>query len=697
MGKEFNSGKSDKKKSKGSKEAPFANPKAQDLFTTWCNVNDPELAPQFLGRRKFLRKEKPGLPRRADGKSILRIPIDADSAEIITLAEKVTRSPLTDDLREDPERALRFAIFERGAERISRKLGENGWSTDILERFNEQGLDITAPEKTLHNLLGLVGKKYELDSLREAGDMASLVEKEHEVADEIQQTISSLPYQTLEGSFPTRIVDSQFVNCVGATVTGIRLLRQVGIDSVVIGEPNHSATLRLTSDGKIYRQDFLENPGKNQEILGDNQELREKIFALSKNFSEKEIVISPEESGLNGKITVTAPGFGEYSQVLGNIDRVLMKKKKYETAIFVHEKFEEDPKNRDFYLDCLYLITGRAAECSQKFMEGKVLTDEKESFYQSFGYLLDALQRDTDALAALRSVVERERPELYKYAGDIFKNSQPEIARIAYEEALVLNPQDTALMKSLAHCYMDQGENYSHANEREKLVALYSQAIPLLQEVINANPNVPENYLSLADSLYMAGREEDALVVCEEILLLIDPKKDQELITWVQREKFVINTYLGMSYSQEGLYDKSLGSFQTAYELFPEDEKLNRYFSSIIEMLGKYPEKITKWRDVVRGDPRYMEILRHAEHYFAQNWTDARYSIPVYTEASALRPDDISPHLHLFVTYDSMNRHSEAIHESNIILAMANPVRDKYVIESITKRRNDLCAIEGIL
>jgi len=160
---------------------------------------------------------------------------------------------------EIPEIELRTAFFRRGVEHLVTEMREAGWRKSVNSFLKKIGCDPLLVQRRLYHTLQIDKLKEELGALRKTGDITAISEKELEIAKKIQKAIYSFSYTENESS-PSKILETQFMNCVGGSMLGGAFLDELGIKylhSFVPGEYiGHSTTVLITSDGKVYWQDF---------------------------------------------------------------------------------------------------------------------------------------------------------------------------------------------------------------------------------------------------------------------------------------------------------------------------------------------------------------------------------------------------------------------------------------------------------
>jgi tetratricopeptide (TPR) repeat protein len=170
-----------------------------------------------------------------------------------------TRNQITKEF-ETPEREMKTTIFIRGMEKLVTEMKEVGWKKAINSFLKIIGLDQILEQRKLYDTLQIDKLKQELEDIRKTENIAKISAKELEIAKKIQKKVSSFPYKsTNNGSgaeHPSTMIETQFINCVGASILGGGLLDKVGIKYLPARLPNHAATVLITSDGKVRWQEF---------------------------------------------------------------------------------------------------------------------------------------------------------------------------------------------------------------------------------------------------------------------------------------------------------------------------------------------------------------------------------------------------------------------------------------------------------
>lgn len=290
---------------------------------------------------------------------------------------------------ETPEREMKTAIFRRGIEKLVTEMKAPNWKESI-QTFLEEGydLDIATEKVKLINILELPKLKDELDEIRRGGDISTISSKELEIAKKIQQAVSSFTYK-LSANNPSEMLETQFINCLGSSILGGGLLEEVGIRYLSMDLPEHSATVLITSNGKVYWQDFTPPNGSNLnyvEVSPDMLDGDVDIFKLT-SITDNSLPIEFKNLEINNKkirVNLFNPEMGLQLQVLNNAGSALLdlgKKEKGEESVEFYQQAIEayqqainiDPKYADPYMgfgEALSLLGRKeeAIEAYQKFI-----------------------------------------------------------------------------------------------------------------------------------------------------------------------------------------------------------------------------------------------------------------------------------------------------------------------------------------
>jgi predicted nucleic acid-binding Zn ribbon protein len=168
---------------------------------------------------------------------------------------------------EKPRTELMSAAFRRGLEKlyndINDSAGTKNWRTKLDTTFKKFGFDLKLGEQKLKETLKIDEMKKELADVRATGDTEKITEKEREFALRIQSEVRRLEYDA-KLTNPADIAAFQKVNCVGFTTVGLALQRAIGLDVLIISQPNHSTSFLVTRDNRVFTDEMQGEPQLNE-------------------------------------------------------------------------------------------------------------------------------------------------------------------------------------------------------------------------------------------------------------------------------------------------------------------------------------------------------------------------------------------------------------------------------------------------
>jgi len=372
---------------------------------------------------------------RADGEK----PWETKKGPIQRLQEKSKRQIVK--TIETPEREMKTAIFRRGIEKLVMEVKAP------VTVIHELGLKISAEQKRLYDVLKIPRLKRELERVRKSEDVHAIAKKELEIAGKIQKAVCAFPYKhsdEIDGSsnYPSKIVETQFINCVGASILGGGLLDEVGIKYLHADVPNHSLTFLITSNGKVFWRDFTPSEGylSNHEVtdkeISGNSICVKDIIGLAHHSEDGglHLDIKYPSSKEPVRITLFKPEGGLQSHILQNTGSILS-------------------------------VLGRYEEAVEAFSQAISINPEYVYSYYGLGITLYALGRYKEAVEAFSQVISTDPEFIYSYneLGNIFKDlGKYKKAIEAYQQAISIDPEFDPAFYNLGLGYKELG-NYKEA------------------------------------------------------------------------------------------------------------------------------------------------------------------------------------------------------------------------------------------
>lgn len=419
---------------------------------------------------------------------------------------------------ETPKIELEKAIFKRGVEMLVLEMKESYWKGAINHFLEKMGYNPFLEEKRLYDKLDLDKEKRILQELRKIGNIEEISAKEMEVAKKIYKGVKSFKYQG-DSYTPTKMLKTQLVGCLGASLLGGALLEEMGIRYLSVSVPNHSTTILITSDGKKYWQDFTPYtiplpetifkhfPGYYTEITPEMLERG----SLEKDFKESEEILVFKDFKpylhIKGKLKVgvSSPEIGLQVQMYNNISSTLAaiedKKEGLErVANMTSENFWRYEGIGEFLVE-----KGYNREAARVFMK---LVDIDPEEFSHFFHLNTAL---------IRLGYDREVLDMYEKLTSIYPDQTSFYQNLAYVHELVGN-WDAAIKvyeRGIKNC----SENSMLYAQLAKLLILQGrtdEAIRVYMEGVKNNPKADFLYENLAQSLLLKGDIDGAIRVRRE-------------------------------------------------------------------------------------------------------------------------------------------------------------------------------------
>jgi tetratricopeptide (TPR) repeat protein len=358
---------------------------------------------------------------------------------------------------ETPEREMKTAIFRRGVENLVTEMKEVGWRKAINDLLKKVGFDPVLEQRRLYDTLGIERLKQELEEVRKSRDIPQISAKELQIAKKIQQAVSSFPYkhddkETKErvGNNPSKMVETQFINCVGSAILGGGLLEEVGIRYLHADLPKHSITVLITSDGKVYWQAInstlfgilgapfnkLGGPILNykeiqdKDITGKNKNGQPltvaDIVAFANNPSDEGIRfeinrwwynLNMEKIKIpNRYIGLFKPEIGLQCHILNNTGNALTDLGRNEEAIEAYRQaISVDPKYAYPYqgLGNALISLGRREEAIEAYRQAISVDPKYADAYFGLGNALISLGRREDAIIAYQQFIRLWKGDTY--------------------------------------------------------------------------------------------------------------------------------------------------------------------------------------------------------------------------------------------------------------------------------------------
>jgi len=333
---------------------------------------------------------------------------------------------------ETPEAEMKTAIYRRGVEKL----------------VTEMKSYVLSEQTRLYDVLGIGQLKQELKEVKNTNDITQISAKELEIAKKIQKAVSSFPYEKYSNN-PSEMIKNRFINCVGSSILGGGLLDKVGIKYLHMDLIKHSATVLITSDKRVYLQDFT--PGVcdiNYEEITSNM--------LEGNIDLNNLTNIPD-SGINIVFKNWTDGDKQLRANLFNSEIGL------QSHIL---------NNTGFVLTNL----GRNEEALEAYKQAIIVDSKEAAPYNGLGNVLSDLGRNEEALEAYKQAISVDQKWGFPYngLGNVLTNlGRNEEALEAYKQAIIVDSKEAAPYNGLGNVLTNLGRNEEALEAFETFIKLW--------------------------------------------------------------------------------------------------------------------------------------------------------------------------------------------------------------------------------
>ena len=336
---------------------------------------------------------------------------------------------------------------------------------------------------------------------------------------------------------------------------GGALLNDVGIKYLDSTIPSHSITTLITSDGKVYWQDFL-SPDLNKELTdedidegtGGSTTMKDVVAygnepsgqALVLHLKDNAVKINPKN---RGSLSVLPPGEGAQLQVLTWVMHESRARKDLPTSLVAFEKAKNIASNDSapyINLSLLQAEMGKHSDAMKTWNEladagdrDYVLLTEIERMSGNYTKSIDALEKALVSGARIEAV----GGAFYELFEGIHEN--PEVLH-QVKEKLAGNPKIGAeLYRGLGLIYLGKAGRAMREGKKSDEMVCNRKALSVYQEALDLDPENPENkkvYSLMAPILEEFGSKQEAIEAWREFLKLTDREKDKWKIKFAESD-----------------------------------------------------------------------------------------------------------------------------------------------------------------
>ncbi len=520
-----------------------------------------------------------------------------------------------------PARELDSAVFRRGGELLKERMRIPQSTQQMLETVGDvTDRNLVVEHQRLYDYLEIPKLKEELEQVRNTGNIEEISNKEYEIAEKIREEIWYYKYR--EGAHtPSEVIKDDYLNCLGSTLLGTSLLDEVGIKYLFVTPPRHAMTFLLTSDGKLYWQDFT--PEKKDDlrnglgVTGDVFEGNPDILTLVKEQGSINVLYKLKQQNYN----ISSSTDVMMTTLMNNLGIHI---EEQEAAVELLEKaLELHPNSPAIYSTLGGILTdlGRYEEAMEICKRGIEISPHSGGQYGTLGIVLYKLNRFSDAEETLRRGIEVDPNRFwvhYHLGRTLYKLGKLKEASEAYKESLRLEPNNPELhneYKNLAEEFVslgrkeDAGEIYNNLGRAFNKLGNFGEAEKILRAGIELSPKNPSLYNTLSHALYGLGRREDAV----DIL-----RKGIE----ISPQDSTLRISLGWLLRSLGRTEEAIEMYTKAIELDPNRPDPYRDLVEIFVRHGQFEkaEKLCiKGLEVNPSDSFLLNRLRTCQSYKQYN------------------------------------------------------------------------------
>lgn len=315
---------------------------------------------------------------------------------------------------EIPMRELGRAIFRRGMELLQRNMPFD----KLPDYLKKSVLHWQDGEQTLREALQIDKLRTELEIERRRGNKQKISAKEREIADRIQKAVSKYPYLE-HANKPADMVANQNINCVGASTLGGALMKEAGLNYLVVGLLGHSILFLITSDGGVEWRDLINSSYGHQ--LND-QMIRGATISDILTFSRDpkaldlrfEVVNPIFMNGRRSSVVIYKSEVGHEIQILHNTAISLSNLTLTHNAIEAYKQMSAiDPNMAEAYsgLGFQFKELGHNQEALAFYRRTIAIDPKLPDPYYGMGNIYQKLGRKQEAIAAYQKYAELADPQ----------------------------------------------------------------------------------------------------------------------------------------------------------------------------------------------------------------------------------------------------------------------------------------------
>jgi len=179
--------------------------------------------------------------------------------------------------------------------------------------------------------------------------------------------------------------------------------------------------------------------------------------------------------------------------------------------------------------------------------------------------------------------------------------------------------------------------------------ARYKEAVPILEEVLNQEPNALTAY-PLLGRAYVSLKEYQKAIAPLQHVVELTP------------ENSLAQYELGCALVKTGQWNEAMPHFEAAVSQMNSSAMMHFYLALVYQQTSRDDDALAQFKDALRWDPQnFPANLLLGRMYIKQQ--KAAEAIPLLRKAAALRPDAIDPHRLLADAYSQLGDEDSASRE----------------------------------
>ncbi len=199
-------------------------------------------------------------------------------------------------------------------------------------------------------------------------------------------------------------------------------------------------------------------------------------------------------------------------------------------------------------------------------------------------------------------------PAQYNMGNCYFAMNKHQLAIIAWQKALIMNPQLEHAIYNIAYTYFKLGmmEKKNEETRRRYL----DDALMEFQKAIKLRPKNKDTWLHLGLTWYELDHFDNAVSAYMEVLKLDSKDPDGHYNLG--------NVYYEKGFDDPTYFERAIGQYRLALKFNGKDTKSRNNIADCLIRLGRYADAQAEIEAVIAGDPNYMPAICTRSELYSQ-------------------------------------------------------------------------------